>query len=67
MACVYIFGIIISKPSPEQEFSLIVLLEIDENLKISLYSTILRLCFIVCLRIESSKEFSFNANKIAKQ
>lgn len=49
VASASIFGIVICKFSYWQELGLIILFKIDENLKVSHYSTILPLGLAICL------------------
>ena len=59
-----IFGIVIGKLRHKKKPCLIILLKIDKGLEIGFHHTILPLCLIVCLRVENSREFLFNAKEI---
>lgn len=62
-----ILGIIEWKFCHWWELCLIILLKVDQRLKIGSYSAILPLCLSVGLRVQGSKETAIDAKKIAKR
>lgn len=67
MANTYIFDIIINKLELGQEFSLVILLEIDKGLKINFYNIVLLLFLVICPRINGSWESPFDDKEIIEQ
>ena len=55
MTITSVFAIIIYKPRHWQEFSLVILLKVDKNLKIGLYGAVLPLFLAISLRLKYGK------------
>ena len=66
MTCVYIFSIIISKFYYKKKLYLVILLKIDNNLKVGFYYIILLFNLAVYLEVKSYKKFLFSIKNIIK-
>ena len=64
MASIDIFGIIVNKLHNKKKLYLIILLEVDKNLEIGFYYTILPLNLAIYLWVENGGKFLFNVKKI---
>ena len=65
VAGIGIFGIIVGKLRYEKKLYPIILLNVDEGLKVGFYCTILPFVLTVCLLVESGGESSLDAKEIA--
>ena len=64
MAGIGIFGVVIGELCHGKKLCPIILLEIDKNIEVSFYCTILPLHLAVRLRVEGGEEFLLNAKEI---
>lgn len=64
MASIRIYYVIVHKFGHKQEPCPIILLQIDEYTKISLYYTVLSLSLAICLWIKCSEELLLNIKKV---
>ena len=62
-----VFHIIISKLGHRQEPSIVILLEVDKDSKVRLYSAVLPLSLPVCLQIEGGKKLLLDAEKVTER
>ena len=67
IAGAYIFGVVISNFNYYWELGPIVLLEVDKDLEVSFYDTILLFGLAVNLQIKSDKKSTFYGKKVAKR
>ena len=66
MAAACIFGIVISKLSYGQKSRLVILLEVDKDLKVRFYCTILIFCLAICFQVKDDRELLFNVKEVQK-
>lgn len=64
IADTHILSIIISKLGHWQEHYLVILFEIDKDLEVSLYCTILMFGLAVCLRVEDYRKPLFDSKEV---
>ena len=65
MASTDIFGVVIGKLCYRKKPCLIILLEIDKDLEIGFYHTILPLNLAICLWVKDGEKFVLDIKKIA--
>lgn len=66
MASAGVLDIIIGKFEHKQKPSLIVLFEINKDLEIGFYSTILPINLAICLRVEGGREPLYDFKEVAQ-